>query len=70
MLVSESNQPLPFTANAQTFGADATRCDFVIEVGENTFADAEYSLAIRASLLRDGRYPVVSQANFILIAKP
>lgn len=70
MLVSQSKHPLPFTASAQTFGPDETRCDFVIEIDENAVATTEYSLTIRASLMRDGQYPVVSQADLVLLGKP
>lgn len=69
-LVSRPDQPSPFTASPQTIGPDATHCDFVIEVDEGALVAAEFSLTIRASLLRDGQYPVVSQADFIVLRKP
>jgi hypothetical protein len=66
-LVSGSSEALPFSAESQTYASDATRCDFEIDVNPSSIAKSEHSLTIRASLIQDGQYPVISETTVIVV---
>ena len=66
-LVSGASQSLPFSAASQIYANDVTRCDFVIDMNPSSITESEYTLTIRASLLQDGQYPVISETTVIVV---
>ncbi len=65
-LVSESPEWSPFSAAAQDYAQDVSRCEFAIDVNKVLIVNKEYPLTIRATLLKDGQYPVVSETTVII----
>lgn len=66
-LVSGASQSLPFSAASQTYANDVTRSDFVVDMNPSSITESEYTLTIRASLLQDGQYPVISETTVIVV---
>ncbi len=70
-LVADGTESSPFSAVAQGYAPDLTRCEFVIDVksidvNRALVASNEYPLTIRATLMKDGKYPVVSETKVIV----
>lgn len=65
----QSAEPLPFSATSQSFARDVSRCDFVIDMISSSITRPEYPLTIRATLIQDGQYPVVSEATIIVVPR-
>jgi len=65
-LVSGGTESFPFSAAAQDYSQDVSRCGFGIDVNKGLITNKEYALTIRATLMKDGEYPVVSETTVII----
>lgn len=65
-LVSEGAEPSPFSAASQDYPQDLSRCEFGIDVDKGLITNKEFALTIRATLMKDGEYPVVSETTVII----
>lgn len=65
-LVSDERESSPFSCEAQELAKGLTRCDLVIKVKPAIVVKKEYSLTIRATVMKDGEYPVVSETMVIV----
>jgi hypothetical protein len=65
MLVADGLKSSPFSAEPQVISPDVLSCDFAVDVKSELLTNTEYSLKIRATLMKDGQYPVVSETTVI-----
>lgn len=66
-LASDEQESSPFSAAPQTYDREASRCEFVLDVNKALITTKEYPLTIRATLMKDGQYPVVSETKVIVL---
>ncbi|HBJ36949.1 MAG TPA: hypothetical protein DDZ51_19765 [Planctomycetaceae bacterium] len=67
-LVSDQSESSPFSAVSQVFPDDADRYDFAIAVNLALVTKTEYPLKIRAAVIKDGQYPVISETSVIVVS--
>jgi hypothetical protein len=65
-LASDGLKLSPFSAEPRVFSADISRCDFSVDVIKERLTNSEYPITIRATLMKDGVYPVVSESTVIV----
>ena len=65
-LVSDALESTPFSAEAQEVAPNVSRCEFAIDVNKALISKKEYPLTIRATVMKDGVYPVVSETKVIV----
>lgn len=65
-MVSDIHQASPFSAEPQLCDRDRTHVEFPVQVNKNAVEKREYPLTIRATLMKDGKYPVVSETTVII----
>lgn len=66
-LISSSADSSPFSAKPQSHACHVARCDFAVNVNPALVTNMEYPLTIRATLLKDGQYPVMSDTTVIVV---
>jgi hypothetical protein len=65
-LASDGLKLSPFSAQPQVFSADISHCDFSVDVKKERLTNSEYPITIRATLMKDGLYSVVSESTVIV----
>lgn len=69
-LMSAGLPPGGFTAAPMNVAADSTTGTIVVRVADDPKLSGEYSLLFRASAKKDGKWPVVSEAQIPLVVRP
>ncbi len=62
-LVSDGLESSPFSAESREYSRADVRCDFEVEVNAERLTNTEYPLTIRATLMKDEQYHVVSETT-------
>ena len=62
-LCSQDSQSSPFVAKPQDLAPDVSHFEFTVSVIPTVTSHAEHPLKIRATLLKDGSYPVISETT-------
>ncbi len=65
-LCGQDSQRSPFMAKPQDLAADVSHSDFTVSIIPTASAHAEYPLKIRATLMKDGTYPVISETTVLV----
>jgi hypothetical protein len=68
-LGSSDGGSIPFSAMPQELGPETSRCEFAIDVNASLLTNKEYSLTIRSTLMKNGKYPVVSETQVIVFQR-
>ena len=65
-LCGQDSQSSPFTATPQDLASDVSHTEFTVSIIPTASAPAEHPLKIRATLLNDGSYPVISETTVLV----
>lgn len=65
-LCGQDSQRTPFIAKPQDLASDVSRAEFTVAIIPTASSHAEYPLKIRATLLKDGSLPVISETTVLV----
>ena len=65
-LCGQDTQRSPFIAKPQDLAPDVSRAGFTVSILPTASSHAEYPLKIRATLMKAGSYPVVSETTVLV----
>lgn len=65
-LCGQDSQRTPFIAKPQDLASDMSRSEFTVTIIPTALSHAEYPLKIRATLLKDGSLPVISETTVLV----
>lgn len=65
-LCGQDSQRSPFVANPQELASDMRHSDFAVSITTTASTHAEHTLKIRATLMKDGVYPVISETTVLV----
>jgi hypothetical protein len=65
-LCGQDSQLSPFVANPQDLASDVSHSEFTISIIPTASSRTEHPLKIRATLMKDGSYPVISETTVLV----
>ena len=65
-LCGEDSQRSPFIAKPQDLAPDVSRAEFTVSILPTASSHAEHPLKIRATLMKDGSFPVISETTVLV----